>query len=62
MQRTAATRSVSGGGFGDLNEELPANETLVAYAAAGTTATDGTARNSVYTPALSAASERSPWS
>ena len=29
MQRTAATRSVSGGGFGDLNEELWGDETLV---------------------------------
>ena len=42
MQRTAATRSVSGGSFGDLNEDLPGGETLVAYAAvAGTTAADG---------------------
>ena len=38
MQRTAATRSVSGGSFGDLNEDLLGDETLVAYAAAGTTA------------------------
>ena len=42
MQRTAATRTVSGGSFGDLNEDLLGDETLVAYAAAaGTTAADG---------------------
>ena len=35
MQRTAATRTVSGGSFGDLNEDLLADETLVASAAAG---------------------------
>ena len=34
MQRTAAFRSVSGGSFGDLNEDLLGDETLVAYAAA----------------------------
>ena len=34
MQRTAATRSVSGGSFADLNEDLLGDETLVAYAAA----------------------------
>ena len=32
---------VSGGSFGDLNEDLLGDETLVAYAAAGTTAADG---------------------
>ena len=53
IQRTAATRSVSGGSFGDLNEDLLGDETLVAYAAAaGTTAADGTGRNSPYTAAL----------
>ena len=53
MQRTAATRTVSGGSFGDLNEELLGDETLVAYAAAaGTTAADGRGRNSPYTAAL----------
>ena len=53
MQRTAATRSVSGGSFGDLNEDLLGDETLVAYAAAaGTTAADGRGRNSPYTAAL----------
>ena len=53
MQRTAAFRSVSGGSFGDLNEDLLGNETLVAYAAAaGTTAADGRGRNSPYTAAL----------
>jgi uncharacterized caspase-like protein len=53
MQRTAATRTVSGGSFGDLNEDLLGDETLVAYAAAaGTTAADGTGRNSPYTSAL----------
>ena len=42
MQRTLAGRSVSGGSFGDLNEDLLGDETLVAYAAAaGTTAADG---------------------
>ena len=53
MQRTAATRMVSGGSFGDLNEDLLGDETLVAYAAAaGTTAADGRGRNSPYTSAL----------
>ena len=53
MQRTAASRTVSGGSFGDLNEDLLGNETLVAYAAAaGTTAADGRGRNSPYTAAL----------
>ena len=53
MQRTAATRTVSGGSFVDLNEDLLGDETLVAYAAAaGTTAADGRGRNSPYTAAL----------
>ena len=53
MQRTGASRSVSRGSFGDLDESLLGNETLVAYAAAaGTTAADGTGRNSPYTSAL----------
>ena len=53
MQRTAATRTVSGGSFGDLNEDLLGEETLVAYAAAaGTTAADGRGRTSPYTTAL----------
>ena len=53
MQRTAAIRSVSGGSFGDLNEDLLGDETLVAYAAAaGTTAADGRGRDSPYTAAL----------
>ena len=53
MQRTAATRSVSRGSFGELDENLLGDETLVAYAAAaGTTAADGTGRNSPYTAAL----------
>ena len=53
MQRTVASRSVSGGSFGDLNEDLLGDETLVAYAAsAGTTAADGRGRNSPYTSAL----------
>ena len=53
MQRTLASRSVSGGSFGDLNESLLGDETLVAYAAAaGTTAADGRGRNSPYTSAL----------
>ena len=53
MQRTLAGRSVSGGSFGDLNEDLLGDETLVAYAAAaGTTAADGRGRNSPYTSAL----------
>ena len=53
MQRTVASRSVSGGSFGQLNEDLLGDETLVAYAAAaGTTAADGSGRNSPYTSAL----------
>ena len=53
MQRTRASRSVSRGSFGELNEDLLGAETLVAYAAAaGTTAADGTGRNSPYTSAL----------
>ena len=53
MQRTLAGRSVSGGSFADLNEDLLGDETLVAYAAAaGTTAADGRAGNSPYTAAL----------
>ena len=53
MQRTAAFRSVSGGSFADLNEDLLGDETLVAFAAAaGTTAADGRGRNSPYTAAL----------
>ncbi len=53
MQRTGASRSVSRGSFGDLDESLLGDETLVAYAAAaGTTADDGTGRNSPYTSAL----------
>ena len=53
MQRTGASRSVSRGSFGNLDETLLGDETLVAYAAAaGTTADDGTGRNSPYTAAL----------
>ena len=53
MQRTVASRSVSGGSFGNLDESLLGDETLVAYAAAaGTTAADGRGRNSPYTSAL----------
>ena len=53
MQRTGAARSVSRGSFGELDENLLGDETLVAYAAAaGTTAADGTDRNSPYTAAL----------
>jgi TPR repeat protein len=53
MQRTVASRNVSGGSFGQLDEDLLGDETLVAYAAAaGTTAADGTGRNSPYTSAL----------
>ena len=59
MQRTGAARSVSRGSFGELNEALLGDETLVAYvAAAGTTAADGTGRNSPYTSALLAYLER----
>ena len=53
MQRTVRTRNVSNGSFGDLNEDLLGDETLVAYsAAAGTTADDGEGRNSPYASAL----------
>ena len=53
MQRTADSRSVSGGSFGELDEDLLGDETLLAYAAAaGTTAADGRGRNSPYTSAL----------
>lgn len=53
MQRARATRSISRGSFGDLDEQQLLDETLVAYAAAaGTTAADGTGRNSPYTAAL----------
>ena len=53
MQRTAATRTVSGGSCADLNEDFLGDETLVAYAAAaGTTAADGRGRNSPYAAAL----------
>ena len=53
MQRTAATRTVSGGSFADMNEDLLGDETRVAYAAAaGTTAADGRGRNSPYTAGL----------
>ena len=53
MQRTGASRNVSRGSFGELDETLLGDETLVAYAAAaGTTAADGTGRNSPYTTAL----------
>ena len=59
MQRTSASRSVSRGSFGELNEALLGDETLVAYAAAaGTTAADGTGRNSPYTAALLSYLER----
>ena len=53
MQRTGASRNVSRGSFGELDENLLGDETLVAYAAAaGTTAADGPGRNSPYTTAL----------
>ena len=53
MQRTGISRNVSRGSFGDLDESLLGDETLVAYAAAGgTTADDGEGRNSPYTSAL----------
>ena len=53
MRRARATRSISRGSFGDLDEQQLLDETLVAYAAAaGTTAADGTGRNSPYTAAL----------
>lgn len=53
MRRVRATRSISRGSFGDIDEQQLLDETLVAYAAAaGTTAADGTGRNSPYTEAL----------
>ena len=53
MRRVRATRSISRGSFGDLDEQQLLDETLVAYAAAaGTTAADGVGRNSPYTEAL----------
>ena len=53
MQRSSTTRNVSRGSFGELDDSLLGEETLVAYAAAaGTTAADGTGRNSPYTAAL----------
>ena len=52
IQRTMAARTVSGGSFGDLNDDLLGDETLVAYAAAGTTAVDRRRRNSPDTAAL----------
>ena len=53
LQRTVTSRSVSKGSFGDLDDSLLGEETLVAYAAAaGTTAADGEERNSPYTSAL----------
>ena len=53
MRRVRATRSISRGAFGDLDEQQLLDETLVAYAAAaGTTAADGLGRNSPYTEAL----------
>ena len=53
MRRARATRSISRGSFADLDEQVLLDETLVAYAAAaGTTAADGTGRNSPYTGAL----------
>ena len=53
MRRVRATRSMSGGSFGALDERQLLDETLVAYAAAaGTTAADGVGRNSPYTEAL----------
>ena len=59
MQRTSTTRSVSRGSFGELDEGLLGDETLVAYAAAaGTVAADGTGRNSPYTAALLSYLER----
>ena len=53
MRRTRAGRSVSRGSFGELDDGLLGDETLVAYAAAaGTTADDGEGRNSPYSAAL----------
>ena len=52
MQRTAATRTVSGGSFADLDEGLLGDETLAAYAvAAGATARDGRGRRHCVTSA-----------
>ena len=52
MRRTAY-RSISRGSFVELDERLLGDEMLVAYAAgAGTTAEDGSGRNSPYTSAL----------
>ena len=53
MQRRSGVRSLSRGSFGELNESLLLDGTVVAYAAsAGTTAADGAGRNSPYTAAL----------
>ena len=41
MQRTAATGTVSGGSFADLNDDLLGDETLVAYAAVTESAGSG---------------------
>ena len=61
MQRTLASRSVSAWSFGDLNEDLLGDETLVTQAAAArTTAADGRGRNSAYTAALLAHLEQPP--
>ena len=61
MQRTVASRSVSGGSFGKFNEDLLGDETLVVYAAAaGTAAADGRGRNSPYTSGLLAYLEQPP--
>ena len=53
MTRTVRTRNVSNGSFGDLDDALLGDETLVAYSAeAGTVADDGAGRNSPYAAAL----------
>ena len=53
MTRTVRTRNVSNGAFGDLDDALLGDETLVAYSAeAGTVADDGAGRNSPYATAL----------
>ena len=53
MTRTVRTRNVSNGAFGDLDDALLGDETLVAYSAeAGTVADDGAGRNSPYAAAL----------
>ena len=53
MQRTGASRSVTRGSLGELDEGRLGDETLVAYAAAaGTMAADGMGRNSPYTASL----------